>query len=109
MGEEKTREAIRDATEAWKANEAPRKTLPWWALLLISIGGAVVPQLCNLIPNAVGSTLCQVVAKAALAVAQSDTGSVVIPTDPALKPSVVNCPADRLLSTGQCLPAAPQQ
>lgn len=91
--------------------DAPKKkALPWWALVLISVGGAIVPQLCNLIPNVVGSAVCQTVAKVAMYVATQETGSVVIPTDPTKPLSVVDCPADRLLSTGHCLPpAAPQQ
>lgn len=79
-----------------------RKGLPWWGMGLIAVLGAAAPQLCSFIPNAAGAVVCQVLARAAVAVATQQQSTPLPPTPPAHQ----DCPDGRRLSTGQCLPEA---
>lgn len=74
--------------------------LPWWATALIGSLGAFVPQLCSFIPQAAGSILCKLV----LSVAVNAFGGLSAPAP--LPPPAVECPAERRLSNGYCLPPA---
>ncbi len=80
----------------------PRWFATWWGLVLIGIGGSVAPQLCALIPNVVGSSICNTVVKAAvlsLPVASSSQKAIAAPAP------APDCPPELRLSTGACMKA----
>lgn len=77
--------------------------LPWWLTALIGSLGAFVPQLCSFIPQAAGSVLCKLVLSVAVNAFGGGSGAVAPP--PQLPPAV-ECPAERRLSNGYCLPPA---
>jgi len=82
-----------------------RKTLPGWVLAIIAALGMLAPQLCNLIPNAVGSTVCKVgVPVVVRLVTGSDTGQALALPPPPAPPVGPPCPPERLLSNGYCMP-----
>jgi hypothetical protein len=77
----------------------------WWGIALMAVAGAVLPQLCVLIPNAFGAGICSTVVKVAVVALQGAPSAVAsLPPDAPL-PDADVCPPERRLSTGQCLPA----
>jgi len=64
--------------------------------------GSIAPQLCGIIPNAVGVAICNVAVRVAVTaftgVAQVNSGQQPQPA------AIEECPPERRLSTGHCLP-----
>lgn len=75
----------------------------WWGIGLLSVAGSVLPQLCSLIPNAVGGTVCQLTVRAVV-VAFSPAPALPTALGAPPAPVVPDCPPEKRLSTGQCLP-----
>jgi len=83
----------------------PRKGLPAWVLAIIAALGLLAPQLCNLIPHAVGSTICKVGVPIVVKLfTGADTGQAIALPAPTPVPEGPPCPPERLLSNGYCMP-----
>lgn len=88
-------------------SEKPRSRKSVWigiaASAVLSVLTILLPQLCDLIPNVLGSTIC----KAVVVVSLHQAAKVIPAGDvAAFDAGFEDCPVDRRLSTGHCLPTS---
>lgn len=91
--------------EARMTNEAPPQKWfrTWWGVAILSAAGFAAPQLCALIPNAVGNRVCAIIVNSAVVTFNPAPAVPTAPPLPAAAPPE-ECPPERRLSTGKCLP-----